>query len=176
MKAAPIFSIASLVVLLLGCTTTSVNYDFDKEYDFSPVKSYAWMTMPQNVRAEEFLIKRVKSALNRELNAKGITQAPDNPDFLIALHGSRESKVQVTDWGYSYGPFGRRIGESRIDVSQYEQGTLIVDFVEAKTKQMIWRGTASRVLDPGVTPQDKERLINEAVIEIMKHFPPDQKK
>lgn len=174
MKAAPIFSIASLVVLLFGCATTSVNYDYDKEYDFSTFKTYEWMTMPQNVRAEEFLIKRVKSALSRELSAKGITQALDNPDFLVALHGSRESKVQVTDWGYSYGPFGRRIGEPRIDVNQYEQGTLIVDFVEAKTKQMVWRGIASRVLEPDLVPQEKERLINEAVTEMMKNFPPDK--
>lgn len=174
MKTVPILSIAALVVLMFGCATTSVNYDYDKEYDFSALKAYEWMPMPQNVRVDEFWIKRVTSALSRELNAKGIKQAPDNPDFLIALHGSRESKVHVTDWGYSYGPFGRHIGGSRVDVHQYEQGTLIVDFVEAKTKQMVWRGIASRALEPDLSPQEKERLINEAVIDMMKKFPPDK--
>jgi Domain of unknown function (DUF4136) len=175
MKAAAIVPIATLIVVMVGCATTSVNYDYDKEYDFSTFKTYEWMTMPQNVRTDEFLMKRVKSALNRELNAKGITKASANPDFLVALHGSRESRVQVTDWGYSYGPFGRRIGESRIDVIQHEQGTLLVDFVEAKTKQMVWRGIASRVLEPDLAPQEKERLINEAVIEMMMNFPPSNK-
>lgn len=175
MKATHICSMAFLIVLLFGCATTAVNYDYDKEYDFSSLKTYEWMTMPQNVRAEEFLMKRVKSALSRELSAKGITQDPDNPDFLVALHGSREGKVQVTDWGYSYGPFGRHIGGPRIDVHQYEQGTLIVDFVEAKTKQMVWRGIASRVLEPDLTPQEKEKLINEAVTDMMKNFPPGAK-
>lgn len=176
MKAAPIFSMAFLVVIMFGCATTSVNYDYDKEHDFSALKAYDWMAMPQNVRADEFLLKRVKSALSRELSAKGIMQTPDNPDFLIALHGSRESKVQVTDWGYSYGPFGRHIGGPRIDVHQYEQGTLIVDFVEARTKQMVWRGIAYRVLDPDLAPQEKERLINEAVTEMMRNFPPSTKR
>lgn len=176
MKAAPIICIASLIVLVLGCVTTSVNYDYDKEYDFSTFKTYDWMTTPQSVRTDEFLLKRVKSALSRELSAKRTTLAPENPDFLVALHGSRESKVQVTDWGYSYGRFGGPIGVPRIDVNQYEQGTLIVDFVEAKTKQMVWRGIASRVLEPDLAPEDKERLINEAVTEMMKNFPPDQKR
>jgi Domain of unknown function (DUF4136) len=176
MTAGPIGSMAVPIVLLFGCATTAVNYDYDNEYDFSTLKTYEWMAMPQNARVEEFLMKRVKSALSRELSAKGITQAPDDPDFLIALHGSREGKVQITDWGYSYGPFGRHIGGPRIDVHQYEQGTLIVDFVEAKTKQMVWRGTASRVLEPDLTPQEKEKLINEAVVEIMKNFPPGTKR
>ncbi len=79
MKAAPMFSIASFIALLLGCATISVNYDYDKEYDFSTFKTYDWMATPQNVRTDEFLLKRVKSAVSRELTAKGITQAPDNP-------------------------------------------------------------------------------------------------
>lgn len=174
MKAAPMFSIASFIALLLGCATISVNYDYDKEYDFSTFKTYDWMATPQNVRTDEFLLKRVKSALSRELSAKGTIQAPDNPDFLVAFHGSRENKIHVTDWGYSYGPFGRRIGDTRIDINQYEQGTLLVDFVDAKTKQMVWRGIASRVLEPDLAPQEKERLINEAVTEMMKNFPPDK--
>lgn len=176
MKAVPIVCIASLIALMLGCATTSVNYDYDKEFDFSTFKTYDWMTTPQNVRADEFLLKRVKSALSRELRAKGISLTLDNPDFFVALHGSRENKVQVTDWGYSYGPFERRIRESKIEVSQYEQGTLLVDFVEAKTKQMVWRGIASRVLEPDLAPQEKERLINEAVTEMMKNFPPGTKR
>jgi hypothetical protein len=175
MKPAHIFNIGFLVVFMLACATTFVNYDYDKEYDFSGLKGYDWMIMPQKVRADEFIVKRVKSALSRELDKRGIKQAPDNPDFLIALHGSRESKVQVTDWGYSYGRFGRYIGGPRIDVYQYEQGTLIIDFVDAKTKEMVWRGVASRVIDPGLTPQHKEELINEAVAKIMKNFPPTQK-
>lgn len=100
MKPAPIICIAFLIVFVLGCATTSVNYDYDEEYDFSTFKAYDWMTTPQNVRTNEFLLKRVKSALSRELSARGITLAPVNPDFLVALHGSRENKIQVTDWGY----------------------------------------------------------------------------
>lgn len=44
MKTVPIFSIASLVVPMFGCATTSVNYDYDKEYDFSALKAYEWMS------------------------------------------------------------------------------------------------------------------------------------
>ena len=46
----------------------------------------------------------------------------------------------------------------------------------AKSKKMIWRGAAKAVVDPSNTPEKREKLINEAVNEILKNFPPKPKK
>ena len=41
---------------------------------------------------------------------------------------------------------------------------------------MIWRGVAKTVVDRTDTPEKREKLINEAVQEILKNFPPKPKK
>jgi hypothetical protein len=43
MTAGPIGSMAVLIVLLFGCATTAMDYDYDNEYDFSTLKTYEWM-------------------------------------------------------------------------------------------------------------------------------------
>ena len=72
-----------------------------------------------------------------------------NPDFLIALHGGKQTKLDITDWGYSYGRHGRFRGGPIIsgDVYEYEEGTLILDFVDAQSKELIWRGKAQGEID-----------------------------
>ena len=68
------------------------------------------------------------------------------PDFRVALHTGQQSKVRVTDYGYGYGV--GRWGGGGLDVYQYQEGTLILDVVDAKTKKLMWRGTAIGVVNP----------------------------
>lgn len=151
---------------MFGCVTPSPEYDYDKEYDFSTLKAYEWMDAPQYVLADPFVTERAKSALIRELDAKGIQRALDNPDFLIRVSNWFVRPRYDMDYEGSEGA----VAHPRI--------VLHIDFVEAKTKQVVWQAERYRIteLNRIYTPQDKEPVINELVIEMIKHFPPDQKK
>ena len=59
---------------------------------------------------------------------------------------------------------------------RYEEGTLILDFMDAKTNKLIWRGAAKAEIDRVNTPGKKDKLIAEAVQKILKSFPPQNEK
>ena len=67
-------------------------------------------------------------------------------------------------------------GPSGVSTYQYEEGSLILDFVDAKSKKLIWRGSAKAQIDNVDTPEKSEKLINEAVKEILKEYPPSSSK
>lgn len=165
---------------IVSCSTIyGVQYDYDKHFDFKSLKTYDWMTVPQKANIDSLNVERVKKAVNAGLKAKGLMMTSDNPDFLIAEHLGKKDKVQITSWGYDYGPYeryrGGYWGPSGISTHEYEEGSLILDFVDSKSKKMIWRGVAKAIVDTANTPEKREKLINEAVQEILNNFPPQPK-
>ena len=182
MKAIRAIFVLFFIGFTISCSTIyGVQHDYDKQVDFTNLKTYDWMPIPEKAGIDTLSIQRVKKAVNAELKAKGLMMTSDNPDFLIAEHLGKKDKVQVTDWGYGYG-LGDRYGGGDywgprgVDTYQYEEGSLILDFVDAKSKKMIWRGVAKAQIDDTNTPEKSEKLINEAVQEILKKFPPASSK
>ena len=177
MKTFHAFWVLLLICLIISCASIyGVENDYDTQFDFANLKTYDWMQIPEKADIDSLSAQRVKKAVNAELKSKGLIMTSDNPDFLIAEHLGKKDKIQVTDWGYDYGPYDRywdRYPEpGGVVVNEYEEGSLILDFVDAKSKKMIWRGAAKAVVDPSDTPEKREKLINEAVQEILKNFPP----
>jgi hypothetical protein len=166
-----------MVLSTSGCPTYNTRYDYDPEVRFVELRSYDWLTSTDKGQALDGLtIKRVKTSLERQLAAKGYNMDTANPDFLIAIHGGTEKKVNVVDWGYDYRGYDHYYGYARrdqsIDVYQYEEGSLILDFVDATSREMTWRVSVTKVIDPNPTPEKREKVINEAVTRLQENFPP----
>lgn len=186
------YPLIGLLLFCAACATFSVSYDFDPEADFTVMKTYGWKPIPEKKQVNEITLKRIKLAVAQQLQAKGFSQSSDNPDMLIALHVGKQKKVDTQEWGYQYGdvdsfvnvapsrrfifvqPPAREYSEYRrgIDTYEYEEGTLVLDFVDAKKKTLIWRGTATSVIDP----QKPGEQINEIVAKMLENFPPGKKK
>jgi hypothetical protein len=177
MKITMTLVLMGILALTLSCSTIRASYDYDPEVDFSLKVTYDWLPMGKAAPDRELIVKRVKSEVTQQLAQKGVTRSEDNPDFLIAVHGGKQTKLSVEDWGYSYGrdrsggyrPYrGGRV----IDVYQYEEGTLILDFVDSGSKELIWRGSATGIMAPHPTPSQRGRKVQEAVTKILENFPP----
>ena len=70
----------------------------------------------------------------------------------------------------------RRYGGRQIDVYQYTQGTLVIDIVDAKTKTLVWRGSATGTVDGQQrSPEEMQQRVNNVVAQIMANFPPKKK-
>jgi hypothetical protein len=115
--------------------------------------------------------QRLKNAVNNNLEEKGYSINTTDPDFVLVYHTGVQDKVNVTNWGYTYGPYWGPWGES-VDVTQYTEGTLILDFIDFETKNIIWRGTAHKALSGNTDPERAEANLQKAVDQLLAKFPP----
>ncbi|MFT5234522.1 MAG: hypothetical protein ACI9UK_002100 [Candidatus Krumholzibacteriia bacterium] len=170
----------ALLFALSGCSTISVNYDYDKNVIFDDYTTYAWLTSSeatdanpaQNQLSGGLLDKRIHEAVAYEMTARNFT-ASESPQLLVKYHLGTEDKVQVTDWGYSYSNYYYGYGGRQVDVYQYTQGTLVLDIIDAETKTLVWRGSATGTVDGGQrSPQEMQERINSVISDIMANFPP----
>ena len=179
MKRAKGVLLLCVVFLAAGCSSISVTTDFDSKIDFTRLSSYSWMPTPEQPSAEiqkehsqNTLIEgRVERAVDTQLAAKGIRKTTQDPDMLVAFHTGVQDKVNVQSWGYGY---GRGWGARGADITtvNYQEGSLILDFIDPKTKKLIWRGVGKGVLPEKTTPEKSEKNINNAVEKILAKYPP----
>lgn len=169
------------VVLLLMVTAivlgVDVKTDYDKSYDFSRLKTFAFKEQrraPGSYLAHNTIVdKRIRNALIKELEAQRFQYRPDGPaDFLVAYYARQKEKVDLEslDYGLPHWRFG--LGPE-LWTHYYTEGSLVVDFVDPLTNQLIWRGRATTVVS-GLDPSEKQ--INEAVHALIKHFEKDVQK
>jgi hypothetical protein len=159
-------------ILLAGCSTISVNQDYDPAYDFSKLKTFGFIPISPEAGIDQINANRFGDAIKNEMTAKGYTIS-ENADFGVAILFGKETKTNITTYGYGYGPYwGRYGGTTNIDVSQYDEGTLIIDVIDMAKKELVWRGTGTGAIDPNATVEERTANINSAVAQILAQFPP----
>jgi hypothetical protein len=175
MKTLKIFS-AITFLILTSCSTVSVYSDYDKKVDFSAYKTYAfYKTGIDKVEISDLDKRRILNAIDQQMAAKGFTKS-ENPDLLINLFTKSREQVNVNQfnagWGYGWGwgwnPYF--MGGHQTSVSTSTQGSLYIDFVDAKKKEMIWQGEGTGTLTKD--PNRKDERINEFVAKILNQYPP----
>lgn len=170
--------IALLLFGLSGCASSQINYDYDTAANFDALKTYAWMPAGGNAASDELLVKKIRTAVNSELQGKSRTETAENPDFLIAMQLSgRSVQGGSVGAGVSVGiPVGRagtiNVGGGKSKPVEKIEGTLVLDFVDAKTQSLLWRATAVEVVRGKDDPDGQQRRVNEIVGEMLSKFPP----
>lgn len=174
----------SLLLGVTGCATSSrvgVTSDFDHSVNFRAYKTWAWYPQ-QAVDAEggpakgyeSFLDQRLQAAVERELSTKGLTRVDKNPDLFVAYSAKVEEKQQVSPYynglGYPYYGYGYYGRGAYTPVTQYKAGTVIIDFVDAKRKELAWRGTGQAQVDnQSISEEEVHRIVNG----ILGNYPPN---
>lgn len=179
-----LFSLVMLIcfaALAAGCSSISIKNDFDREADFTAYRTFAWLQEPVTAigdadaarQKNTLLDKRIRTAVETELQAKGMTVNTENPDLLVVYHTGVDNKIDVTDWGYSYPTrYGGWYGGSNVDVYEYKEGTLIVDLIDSKSQQLVWRGDATKTLEDNPSPERMEQNLREVVGRMFANYPP----
>ena len=182
-------TLALLASLNVGCSTMEVQVDYDPESDFSGLKTYDWIPGPRKPTGDPriddntILERRIRRAVESELNAKGFQKSSESADFWLAYHVTLDKHQSVTTlnsyhgygpgWGWNYRaePWAsRRRGQAV--VFEYEAGTLLLDVVDPDGRDLLWRGSATDEVNFSATPAAREEQINEAVRRMLAKFPP----
>lgn len=169
MKTLQLLSIL-FIATLTSCSSISVTSDYDKNVSFGNYKTYAYMKNNlDNIAISDFDKKRIINAIDEVMATKGFTKS-ENPDMIINIFTKERERIDVYDyygWGYPYwGGYN--------SVYTYPEGVLILDFVDNKTKELIWQGQGTGYLTNNV--DKKEAVIKDFVNRILAQYPPQIKK
>jgi hypothetical protein len=159
----------------MSCSSVLVTHDYNKDVNFTGFKTYGWHAIERSIEMNDLVINRVKEAVNRELQFRGFSLVQEKPDLFVAIHISTRQKIAVTDWGYATGSSWRRgygSGFGGVSARNYDEGILMIDMVDAADNELVWRGTATDIIDPDMSPEERTQEINKAVALIMQEFPP----
>lgn len=186
------YSILLIVLSLLfvwGCSSVSYKTDFDPAADFGSYKTYMWYSgkMPDDdvLNANPLVKKRVGAGIDKALQAKGYAiGTQDAFDFVVIIHAGDKQKTQITSsggygyGGYGYGGYGSGWGGyggyGGTNVYQYDETTLVIDIMDAKKKEMVWRGTATGIVGEQPDPEKQQKNIDEVVSKMLSEFPPEK--
>ena len=169
-----------LLVAVTGCSSLSVNYDYDQNVEWTKFQTYGWMEISKPpsdpsspLQDTPLLQQRVHNSVDYEMEQRGIIMG-DNPDLLVVYHLGTQEKIQVTDWGYHYSDYYWGYGGRQIDVYQFTEGSVVIDLIDAETKNLVWRGTGTGVVDQAQkSPEEMQARADEVINKIMKSFPPN---
>lgn len=121
--------------------------------------------------------KRAMDTIDATLAAKGWTKVESGGDVGVVALGTTEQQQSVNTFYNSYGAgwgWGWRgwggMGTATTTVSTYNVGTLVVDMFDAKSKQLVWRGTANDTISG--SPEKNQQKLTNAVEKLFSDFPP----
>jgi hypothetical protein len=162
--------LVALLLVLASTANAGTRRDYDPGFDFSTLKTWAWME--GTPAPSELAEKRIRNAIESQLAQLGFTQASGEPDFYVATHAAltQQTRIDIDNFGYRG---WRGWGTSTANVSTIPVGVLMVDMVDAGEKQLIWRGVTSGYT--ASNPEKSEKRINKAVARLFKKFPPTAK-
>jgi hypothetical protein len=166
-----LLALAATALAGVGCSSITTNVDYDQAAQFSAYRTYAFKDVHDR---DTLQMKRVQGAIDRTLVAKGLAKADGKPDLWVVLHTRTRNDKRVTTFGSGWGWGWRWRGPywTTARVENIPVGTLVVDLVDTKAKELVWRGTASRVVDRDETPQERAGYVQEAVDKLFEGFPP----
>ena len=187
MKRLSLLVIALVAVWAIPAYSQDVRYDFDKEKDFSKFKTYRWVEIKGAEKGDDLTAKKIVAAIDAELAKKGLSKTEgENADLYVgyqtAIVTEKQYTMYNTGWGYGpgwgagwYGYGGMASTTTYGSSSTVYVGQLDLSMFDPANKQLVWRGAASKTLDPKAKPEKKEKNIKKAVEKMLKNYPPKQK-
>jgi hypothetical protein len=169
---------AALSVVSATAFAQDVKTDFDKSANFGAIKTFAVKigTSWNNQISE----KRVIDEITQTLTEKGWTKADANPDAIVLLHGATEKQKSLNTFytggygGYGWRGWGGGMSTSTTTATEYLVATLVVDIFDAKSKALLFRGTAADEISDKADKNIKK--LDKATTKMFKDFPPGSAK
>lgn len=161
-----------------ACCSVRVDADYDNNADFSQYKTYAFQKSGiDKAEISDLDKKRILRAIDAEMTKKGYAKS-ETPDLLVNIFTKERERVDVNQysagWGYGWGwGWNPYMWGGRNYVTTSTEGTLYIDLIDAKKKELIWQGKGSGYLEQ--SREKKEERINEFVAKILAQFPPEKK-
>lgn len=162
--------IAVCACVVAGCAPMRVSSHVDRERDFTRYRTFDWGAadaLPASdarLERDAFFQDHIQGAIERNMVARGFERvaAATEPDVRVHFHAVIDRRLDVNQADYQSGVCTR--SDCQTGVSDYEEGTLVVDVIDVRTNRLVWRGWARDSVEGVLDNQDRlVRKIDQAV-------------
>ena len=166
-------SLAFAASLGVACAAINIGSFVERGYDLWMVGTFEWApaehlsTGDPRLDNNEVFQRHVKAAIERELTGRGLERVEGGmADVVVHYHASVTQRVDA-------GGLDERYVEcDDCRPSVFDAGTLTIDFVDAGTNKLVWRGWAERSISGVLERQEvMEQEVNLAVEKILARLP-----
>lgn len=175
---------ALLLTVLAGCASgPSIRVDGDPSVNFGAYRSFGFLEPLATDKAgySTLLTARLKDAARREMTAKGYTYDETNPELRLNFNVNLVDKTEIRSspsvgvgygyYGYRHGMYGAWGGYPYdVETTNYKQGTLTIDVVDAARKALVWQGVAEARITQKIR-ENPAGAVDAAVTQILAGFP-----
>jgi hypothetical protein len=187
MKRNTLLAAIALSALALGTARAQdVRYNFDKDTDFSKFKTYKWVELKDATKVNDLVDKDIRSSIEQQLATKGLTKVDgDDANLYVGYQAGVGTEKQFTSYnsGWGYGPGwygggwygGPSSSMTTGSTSTIYIGQLAVDMYDSANKDLVWRGVASKTIDPKAKPDKQQKNLQKAMAKLFKNYPPKVK-
>jgi hypothetical protein len=167
-----------LTLLTMSSFGMGIKTDYDSDFNFGSLKTFAFQTPRRGVgdqlRTDTLEAKRIQDALTSQLETRNFQLAEGNPDFFVTYYARSKEKEVLGSFEYGFPHTWRWGWGGDLWTEDYTQGSLLMDIVDAKTNQLVWRGVVTDVLHK--TPDQSQKQVDKAAEELVAHFVKDERK
>jgi hypothetical protein len=182
-----LLGVALAFLLVAGMVSAQeVGYNFDQKADFSKYHTYKWVPIKGNEDLPELAAKQLTDTFEKQLAARGLTKATgDASDLLIGYQVAVNQEKEMTSygtggygagWGPRWGGGYYGTGVTTTTTSTIHVGSVALDMYDAGTKQLVWRGIASKEMDLKASPEKRQKNLDKGLAKLLKNYPPKAKK
>ena len=168
------FKIIILLLLIISCAPSRVNYDFDKTTDFTQYKTYNYYS-DMKTGLSELDTKRFLDVLDLQMKTKGFNLS-DTPDFFIDIKSGDIQAAQRNTVGVGLGGGGRNVGGGvsiGIPIGQATVNRQVtIDFVDENAKQLFLQDVGEYNFNPNAAVEKRETQINAIIEKVLTEYPP----
>jgi hypothetical protein len=163
----------ALGFMSLPALAQDVKYNYMPGTNFANFHTYKWGQIAGASHPDQILDVEIKNSVDAALAKKGFTKTEgESPDLYVVYQIAIDQEKQWNAYGMGRARFG---GMGSATSSTISNGTLTVDFYDGKAKQQVWRGDASKTLDPSSNQQKNQKNLTKAIDKLLKNFPPPVK-
>jgi hypothetical protein len=168
-------NMTAIVFLGVAAFAQDVQFDYNRSANFNAYKTYQWVDYKPVQVGDELLDQDIKRAVDEQLAGKGLRRVESGGDLIVGYQAGISQEKQFDSFGSGGwgGPFGwGRWGDTRVTSSTIDIGKLIVGLFDPATKQLVWRGSASKTLDISKDPDKNYRNLEKAMAKLFKNYHP----
>ncbi len=176
-----VLALPGLLLLLLAGCAPPVYVEQDPAAALAGYHRFAWLppapgAVKDPILDSQIFEARVQRAVLAELQTRGFqpVAADAGPDFLVTYHTVSKQKLESSGSNFSVGivdAFPHGFGSVVVggpDVQTREEGTLMLDVIDGRSKRLVWRGWMKSWVSQN---NYSDQAVAEAVQQILAKFP-----